>query len=148
MLLTELSQSKPNLWSESQRQERHETGYHNTVQIHDPQIARSVYERAMATPITVTQRELLSLAPEVWTQVAKAMIKQRIPQEAAAQAMLEDDSKDSMLPPSEKWVHFKPVPHATIEEIPNEDSPTPLTNNEALNQHMPALVASNIIIQN
>ena len=56
-----------------------EPGYHNTAKVFDPLVARSVYERAMETPITVTQRELLSLAPEVRSQVADATIKRRVP---------------------------------------------------------------------
>ena len=53
---------------------RQELGYWNTVNIYDPQIAKVVYERAMETPITVTQRELLSLAPKMRTQVADATV--------------------------------------------------------------------------
>ena len=44
---------------------KHEPAYSTTAKIHDPRVADTVYERAMETPITVTQRELLSLAPEV-----------------------------------------------------------------------------------
>jgi hypothetical protein len=58
---------------------RIEHHYHNTARIHDPQIARNIYECTMAAPIMVTQRELLLLAPEVQTQVAEATIKQRVP---------------------------------------------------------------------
>ena len=52
----------------------------------------------MATLVTVTQRELLLLAPEVHTQVADATVKRRVPREPLVQAMIEevdgDDSDD------------------------------------------------------
>ena len=44
---------------------KHEPTYSTTTKIHDPRVADTVYERAMETLITVTQQELLSLAPEV-----------------------------------------------------------------------------------
>ena len=44
---------------------KHEPTYSTTAKIHDPRVANTVYEQAMETPITVTQQELLSLAPEV-----------------------------------------------------------------------------------
>jgi hypothetical protein len=44
----------------------------------------------MDTPITVTQRELLSLAPEVRAQVLDATVKRRMPREPVAQAMIEE----------------------------------------------------------
>ena len=58
---------------------RHELGYHNTMNIYDLQVAQVVYKRVMETPITVTQRELLSLAPEMRIQVADATNRCRVP---------------------------------------------------------------------
>ncbi|KAI0258303.1 hypothetical protein BC834DRAFT_835888 [Gloeopeniophorella convolvens] len=56
-------------------QRRPEGGnYSNTAKIYDEQIATDVYNRAMNAPITLTQRELLSLSPEVRAQVADATI--------------------------------------------------------------------------
>ena len=46
---------------------RLEANYQNTAKVYDPQIAKVVYKRVMETPITITQRELLSLALKVWT---------------------------------------------------------------------------------
>ena len=50
------------------------------------------------TPVTITQKELLSLAPEVRAQVADATVKRRMPREPLVQAMIEevdgDDSDD------------------------------------------------------
>ena len=42
-------------------------------------IATDVYSRSMDTPITITQRELLSLSPEVRSQVREAITTKRIP---------------------------------------------------------------------
>jgi hypothetical protein len=107
---------------------RHEPGYHNTAKVYDPQVAKAVYERAMETPITVTQRELLSLAPEVRNQMADATIRKRVPREPAVQA-----------------VHRAPVAHAMIEEVPDEDDPDSVVlGNEDSTQltHMPAAFAA------
>jgi len=43
--------------------------YKTLPPIHDAIIAAEVYKRSMDTPITITQRELLSLSPEVHSQV-------------------------------------------------------------------------------
>ena len=53
---------------------RHEPGYRNTANIYDPQVATAVYKRTMETPITVMQRELLSLALEMRAKVADATV--------------------------------------------------------------------------
>ena len=58
--------------------------------VHDPRIADSVFDRAMQTPITITHRELLSLAPEVRTRIADISTKKRTPREPLAQAMIEE----------------------------------------------------------
>ena len=108
---------------------RHEPGYRNTANIYDPQVAKAVYERAMETPITVTQRELLSLAPEMRTQVAEATVRKRVPRDPVTLTMVEETSgPDDPIP---KQVRFEPMPRATIEEVPDEDDRT------AHNTHMP-----------
>jgi hypothetical protein len=63
-----------------------EQGYHNTAKVYNPKIAKTVYERAMEAPITVTHRELLSLAPEVRNQIADATIRKRVPREVTTQS--------------------------------------------------------------
>ena len=104
---------------------RPETNYHNTARVYDPQIAKSVYERAMETPITVTQRELLSLAPEVRTQMADATIRKRIPRDPAAQT-----------------ANRTPVAHAMIEEVPDKDDPESTQKESTHVSHMPAAFAA------
>ena len=66
--------------------------YTTTTKIHDDKVAAEIYNRAMEIPITVTQRELLSLAPELRAKVADATLKRRIPREPnqVAQVMLEE----------------------------------------------------------
>jgi hypothetical protein len=91
----------------------------------------------METPITVTQCELLSLAPEVRSQVADATLKQQVLCEAVVQTLVEEAYEEDEENTTKKRVHFNPVPHATIEEIPDEDSPTPNSNATRLS-HMPA----------
>ena len=60
---------------------RQEPGYQNTANIYDLQIAKVVYERAIETPITVTQWELLSLAPEMRAQVADMTVQKWVPRD-------------------------------------------------------------------
>ena len=79
----------------------------------------------METPITVTQRELLSLAPEVRTQMADATIRKRIPRDPAAQT-----------------ANRAPVAHAMIEEVPDEDDPDSTKKESTHVSHMPAAFAA------
>ena len=52
--------------------------YTTTAKIYDEKIVQDVYRRTMEAPTTVTQQELLSLAPELHAQVADTTIKRRI----------------------------------------------------------------------
>ena len=52
--------------------------YRTLPAIHDPKIASSVYSRALDTPITITYHELLSLSPEVRSQIREATTSKRI----------------------------------------------------------------------
>ena len=74
----------------------------------------------METPITVTQRELLSLAPEMRAKVADATVRKRVPRDPVTLTMVEETSG----PDIPKQVQFEPVPQATIEEVPDEDDQT------------------------
>src|SRR5260370_3030023 len=75
------------------------------------QIAKEVYKHAMEAHITITQRELLSLAPKVCAQIMDITIKKHIPCELVVQAM--------------------------IEEVMDEDEPTPkCSTTEKHNEHM------------
>jgi len=86
--------------------------YMTQAKVFNLQIAKEVYERAMEAPITITQRELLSLAPKVCAQIADITIKKHIPHEPVVQAM--------------------------IEEVTDEDEPTPKrSTTEKHNEHMP-----------
>jgi hypothetical protein len=71
-----------------------EPAYTTTTKVYDPHIAKIVYERAMETPITVTQRELLSLSPEVRAQIADITVKKRMAREQAAMVMIEEVPDD------------------------------------------------------
>ena len=51
--------------------------YTTTAKIHDDKVAMEIYNHAM--DITITQRELLLLAPKLCAKVADATLKQRIP---------------------------------------------------------------------
>ncbi|KAI0257786.1 hypothetical protein BC834DRAFT_839105 [Gloeopeniophorella convolvens] len=101
-------------------QRRPEGGnYSNTAKIYDEQIATDVYNRAMNAPITLTQRELLSLSPEVRAQVADATIRRRVAREQSAPnagtgAMLEEifDEGDALSPQSRSNTEHLPAAYA------------------------------------
>lgn len=63
-----------------------EVAYKTLPPVHEPSIATDVYKRSMETPITITQRELLSLSPEVRSQVRDATTTRRIPNVSSAAA--------------------------------------------------------------
>jgi hypothetical protein len=56
-----------------------EPAYRTMPPIHDPSIAADLYKRSMDAPITITQRELLSISPELRTQVRDSTTTRRIP---------------------------------------------------------------------
>jgi len=77
-----------------------DAAYKTLPPIHDPNIATAVYKRSMETPITITQRELLSLSPEVRSQVRESTTTRRIPNNSAtAQNYLQADEEDFELTP-------------------------------------------------
>ena len=57
---------------------KQEPAYRTLPPIHDPSIAKTIYKQSMETPITITQRKLLSLSPEVWSQFRDSTITRRI----------------------------------------------------------------------
>jgi hypothetical protein len=74
--------------------------YKTLPPVHDAAIAVDVYKRAMDSPITITQRELLSLSPEVRAQLREVTTTKRIPNpnvatgptiQASLQATISDD---------------------------------------------------------
>ncbi|THH06592.1 hypothetical protein EW146_g9567 [Bondarzewia mesenterica] len=73
---------------------KQEPAYRTIALIYDEAVAKDVYDRAMSSPITVTQRELLSLSPEVRAQIHEATAGQRIPQHDGGQAkvLMQDDA--------------------------------------------------------
>ena len=56
--------------------------------IHDPKIAVDVCNRALGTPLTITCQELLSLAPEVCTQLCEAISSRHIPTKDSAPTLM------------------------------------------------------------
>jgi hypothetical protein len=58
---------------------RNEPAYKTLPPVYDGKIASTVYDRAMSTEVTLTQRELLSLSPEVRSQVREATSARRTP---------------------------------------------------------------------
>lgn len=76
---------------------RSEPAYKTLPPIHDPAIATSVFQRSMEAPITITQRELLSLSPEVRSQVRETTTTRRIPAKdnIASQNLYEEEEEEA-----------------------------------------------------
>ena len=72
-----------------------EPAYRTHAPIYDGKIAADVYDHAMAASVTLTQRELLSLSPEVRSQVREATsAKRNAPKDPAKEihTLAEDDN--------------------------------------------------------
>ncbi|KAH9037343.1 hypothetical protein EDB84DRAFT_1268747 [Lactarius hengduanensis] len=99
-------------------QRRSDQAYSTTAKIYDEGVARTVYDRVMDAPITVSQRELLSLAPELRTQVADATIRRRISRDFT-QAMIEEIPEVEQKPDrSVAQTTHMPAAFATAARIP------------------------------
>ena len=72
--------------------------YKTLPPIHDVAIATNVYERAMDACVSITQRELLSLSPEVRAKYRDSTTTRRIPNVAGTQASLQMIADDEELP--------------------------------------------------
>ena len=82
---------------------RADPAYRTLPPVHSPDIATSVFQRSMEAPITITQRELLSLSPEVRSQVRDTTTTRRIPnkENITSQNLYEDQDDldfDSLTP--------------------------------------------------
>ena len=58
-------------------QKKPEPAYRNTAPIHDAETANSIYNRSLEAPVTITQRELLSIAPDVRAQYREVTTAKR-----------------------------------------------------------------------
>ena len=77
-----------------------EPAYRTQAPVYDGKIAADVYDRAMSTSVMLTQRELLSLSPEVRSQVREATsAKRSAPKEPVKEihTLAEDDNLPSAL---------------------------------------------------
>ncbi|KAJ7258618.1 hypothetical protein C8J57DRAFT_1073625 [Mycena rebaudengoi] len=92
-------------------QKKPEPAYRTTAPIYDEKIANTVFGRSMDAPITLTQRELLSLSPEVRAQVRDATTSRRKAKDARSTSFLDSmpaafvHSSQNDLPPNAIVVH-------------------------------------------
>jgi len=112
--------------------------YRTLPAIHDAAIATTVYKCALDSPLTITYHELLSLSPEVRSQVRDAVSSKRVSTKDVAPvttgANLVQDSQPSeeelaYLFPDEEIVafnaKFKPDPEVTVALTGSVDSDLP-----------------------
>ena len=72
--------------------------YKTLPPVHEASIALDVYKRAMDTPVTITQRELLSISPEVRAQFRDSTTTRRVPTATAAQGTLQIVTLEDEIP--------------------------------------------------
>ena len=97
--------------------------YRTLPPVHDPAIATSVFQHSMEAPFTITQRELLSLSPEVCSQVRDSTTMHRIPNKeyTISQNFYEDtEGLDSDNLTMTYLVAMFPVSDAYNNPIPND----------------------------
>ena len=75
---------------------RNDIAYRTLPPVQDPEIAKTVFTRAMDSPSTITQRELLSLSPEIRSQVREITTSRRITTKdiIATQHLLQEEDSD------------------------------------------------------
>ena len=97
-----------------------EPAYKTLPPVHDAAIAVDVYKRSMEAPITITQRELLSLSPEVRSQVRDVTTTRRVPVEQQAQAKFfaATEQEESLETPAATAFAFQNTSH----RVPPEGS--------------------------
>ena len=88
-------------------QGRPEPVYKSLPPVHDSAIAVDVYKRLMETPITITQRELLSLSPKVRLQVREVTTTKRVPAEHKqnSSAFLVEEEESNKEPPASTFTY-------------------------------------------
>ena len=70
--------------------------YRTSALIYDLQVASDIYSQTMNLQITLTQRELLSLSPEVRSQVREATSNRRVPRVSAQTAPTDQNFVDAI----------------------------------------------------
>ena len=97
---------------------RSEPAYRTAPAIHDPKIATDVYQRALEAPVTITYHELLSLAPEVRTQVRDAITSKRIQNKDVAQTNVLQETELTEEERSYLMLDEELVPFNEDEQVP------------------------------
>lgn len=102
-----------------------EPAYKTLPPVHDPTIAADVYKRSMEVPVVITQRELLSLAPEVRSQYRDVVTTRRVPvNSASAHLQIVEEEDDEPLPfqtfSLQHALHRSPPDGATVVADPIE----------------------------
>jgi hypothetical protein len=112
---------------------RSDPAYRTLPAIHDPSIASKVYKRALDSNVTLTCQELLSLSPEVRSQVRDAVSAKRVVKESANPTAIHalQDTEDavteeelSYLFPEEEFVLCEEFPIEPVMVL-SDELPTP-----------------------
>jgi hypothetical protein len=97
-----------------------EQAYTTTVSIYNKKVTQKVFEQILEAKVTVTQQELLSLAPEIQTQVADMTVCRHITR-TNMQCMLEEfvkpkaaHSSEAHMPVAFSNAMREPLADATI----------------------------------
>jgi hypothetical protein len=96
---------------------RHEPAYRSTPPVVDNKIVSNVFYRSMEAPITLTQRELLSLAPDVRSQYKDVTTSRRVATEAPPMT-----TEQQFLNAVDEELPFSTEPIAGLDEPSSRDT--------------------------
>jgi hypothetical protein len=84
--------------------------YRTLPPIHDPEIAVNVLKQSMEASITIMQKELLSLSPEVHSQVRDSIMTRQIPKEIVmVHSRFEEQEQEQEEPKTQFLANMVPV---------------------------------------
>jgi hypothetical protein len=101
-----------------------DVAYRNAPPVYSQEHAKELCDRAFKTPLTITQEELLSLAPEVRARFREAITTRRNPtkEDSAESHLYADDNRvtETYFAPTIAYQHRSPPPGATVIPDPIE----------------------------
>jgi hypothetical protein len=110
--------TEPNTMASATNERKNERAYTSNAAIYDEKTAGQVYKRMMDAEVTVTQRELLSLAPELRAQVSEVTTKRRIAR-VNAQESVEEIAEPKPKRPAESHM---PIAFSAARRAPPADA--------------------------
>ena len=116
-----------------------DVAYRTLPVIHDSTIANAVYNRALESHFTITHRELLSLSPEVRSQLRDAVSSKRVPTKESAPVIQANILQDDDLSPltNEELAYLFPDEDPVPYDVEHEPAPVLALSSLQCNHTLP-----------